>query len=117
MGRARYPVARPPTTALTPLEYLYYAGDDRFGALGVSTSPQTYLPREIGPLPKLGDVETIAEIVRRVLAKEPIDERQKRLITPGVTMGGARPKGLLQLDGEEWVLKFAEEDRPAEPPD
>lgn len=104
---------RPPRLSL--LEYLYYAGDDRFGALGVSTSAQTYLPREIGPLPKLGDVETIAEIVRRVLAKEPIEERHKRLITPGVTMGGARPKALLQLDGEEWVLKFAEEDRPAEP--
>lgn len=55
---------RPPRLSL--LEYLYYAGDDRFGALGVS-------------------------------------------------MGGARPKALFQLDGEEWVLKFAEADRPAEP--
>jgi len=104
---------RPPRLSL--LEYLYYAGDDRFGALGVSSSAQTYLPREIGPLPKVGDVETLAEIVRRVLAREPIDERHKRLIAPGVTMGGARPKALLQLDGDEWVLKFAEADRPAEP--
>ncbi len=104
---------RPPRLSL--LEYLYYAGDDRFGALGVSSSAQSYLPREIGPLPKLGDVEMIAEIVRRVLAREPIDERHKRLIAPGVTMGGARPKALLQLDGDEWVLKFAEADRPAEP--
>lgn len=104
---------RPPRLSL--LEYLYYAGDDRFGALGVSTSAKAYLPREIGPLPKLEDVEAIAEIVRRVLAREPIEERHKRLIAPGVTMGGARPKALLQLDGTEWVLKFAEEDRPFEP--
>ena len=100
---------------LSLLEFLYYAGDDRFGALGVSTSRATYLPREIGPLPKLIDVDAVHEVVRRVLAREPVDERQKRLIAPGVSMGGARPKALFQLGGEEWVIKFAEEDRPAEP--
>lgn len=104
---------RPPRLSL--LEYLYYAGDDRFGALGISLSDAVYHPREIGPLPRLADVDAVHEVVRRVLAKEPVDARQKRLIIPGVTMGGARPKALFQLDGEEWVLKFAEEDRPAEP--
>lgn len=106
-------IDRPPRLSL--LEYLYFAGDDRFGALGVSLSPEAYTPREIGPLPALVDIDAVHEVVRRVLAKEPLDERQKRLIVPGVTMGGARPKALFQLDGEEWVLKFAEEDRPAEP--
>jgi len=37
---------------LSLMEYLYYAGDDRFGALGVSTSPTTYTPRMGGPLPR-----------------------------------------------------------------
>ena len=106
-------VDRPPRLSL--LEYLYYAGDDRFGALGVSLSRDAYRPREIGPLPRLADVDAVHEVVRRVLAKEPIDARQQRLIAPGVTMGGARPKALFQLNGEEWVLKFAEEDRPTEP--
>lgn len=104
---------RPPRFSL--LEYLYYAGDDRFGALGVSLSETIYQPREIGPLPKLSDVDAVHEVVRRVFAKEPVDARQKRLIAPGVTMGGARPKALFQLDSEEWILKFAEADRPAEP--
>lgn len=104
---------RPPRLSL--LEFLFYAGDDRFGALGVSTSRSVYLPRDIGPLPKLADVDAVHDVVRRVLAKEPVDERQKRLIAPGVTMGGARPKALFLLDGEEWILKFAEEDRPSEP--
>lgn len=104
---------RPPRLSL--LEYLYYAGDDRFGALGVSLSEAVYQPREIGPLPKLADVDAVHEAVRRVLAQEPVDALQKRLIAPGVTMGGARPKALFQLDGEAWVLKFAEADRPAEP--
>ncbi|HJW24992.1 MAG TPA: HipA domain-containing protein [Rhodocyclaceae bacterium] len=104
---------RPPRLSL--LEYLYYAGDDRFGALGVSLSAETYVPREIGPLPRLPEIEAVHEVVRRVLAQEPVDARQKRLIAPGVTMGGARPKALFQLDGEEWVIKFAEADRSAEP--
>lgn len=104
---------RPPR--LSVLEFLYYAGDDRFGALGVSTSQTAYQPREIGPLPKLVDVDAVHDVVRRVLANELVEDRQKRLVVPGVTMGGARPKALFQLGGEEWVLKFAEDDRPAEP--
>ncbi len=100
---------------LSLLDYLYYAGDDRFGALGVSLSGESYVPREIGPLPRLADVDAVHEVVRRIVAAEAIDARQKRLIAPGVTLGGARPKALLQLDGEEWVLKFAEADRPLEP--
>ena len=103
---------RPPRLSL--LEYLYYAGDDRFGALGVSTAADRYLPREIGPLPRLDDVDAVHDVVHRVLANEPVEEAQRRLIAPGVTMGGARPKALLQLDGDEWVLKFAEAERPEE---
>src|SRR5262245_36207866 len=57
---------------LSLLEYLYFAGDDRFGALGVSTSSEAYLPRRTGPLPKLADTEAIQELVRKVLANESI---------------------------------------------
>lgn len=100
---------------LSILEFLYYAGDDRFGALGVSTSSEAYLPRIVGPLPQLPDVDAVHAVVRKVLAGEQVEERFKRLIAPGVTMGGARPKALFQLDGAEWVLKFAEEDMSSEP--
>ncbi len=93
---------------LSLLEYLYFAGDDRFGALGVSTSEEQYAPRRFGPLPVLADTETIAELVRQVLANEPIAPELKRLISPGVTLGGARPKALLDIDGEQWVVKFAD---------
>lgn len=30
------------------MEYLYFAGDERFGALGVSVSKDQYLPRRLG---------------------------------------------------------------------
>ena len=99
---------KPPRLSL--LEYLYFAGDDRFGALGVSTSEQDYLPRRLGPLPTLSDTEAIAELVRHVLANEPVAPELKRLISPGVTLGGARPKALLEIAGQQWVVKFADGD-------
>jgi serine/threonine-protein kinase HipA len=101
-------IDKPPRLSL--LEYLYFAGDDRFGALGVSTSDREYLPRRLGPLPTLSDTEAIAELVRKVLDGEPVASALKRLVAPGVTLGGARPKALLEIDGEQWVVKFADGD-------
>jgi len=72
---------------LSLLEYLYFAGDDRFGALGVSTARKSYQPRGSGPLPSLADVETMQRLVEMVLAGEPIPEPERRLISPGATMG------------------------------
>ena len=93
---------------LSLMEYLYFAGDERFGALGVSTSASHYLPRRLGPLPQLADVAQIAALVQQVAAGEPVPDHQRRLIAPGVTMGGARPKALLNIGGAQWVLKFSE---------
>jgi serine/threonine-protein kinase HipA len=101
-------IDKPPRLSL--LEYLYFAGDDRFGALGVSTSSEQYLPRRLGPLPSLKDAGEIHELIRKVLANEAIPEAQKRLVAPGVSMGGARPKALVGLGGEQWVLKFSDGD-------
>jgi serine/threonine-protein kinase HipA len=99
---------RPPRLSL--LEYLFFAGDERFGALGVSASADHYEPRRTGPLPQLADTAAIHELVRKVLANEPIAADQRRLIAPGVTLGGARPKALLDIAGEPWVVKFADGD-------
>jgi serine/threonine-protein kinase HipA len=99
---------KPPRLSL--LEYLYFAGDERFGALGVSTASDSYQPRKTGPLPRLSDTAAIHELVRKLLANEPISAEQRRLIAPGVTLGGARPKALLDIDGEPWVVKFADGD-------
>jgi serine/threonine-protein kinase HipA len=95
---------------LSLLEYLYFAGDDRFGALGVSTSAEEYLPRRLGPLPTLEDADQIHELIRKVQDNEPVAAEHRRLISPGVTMGGARPKALIDIAGEQWVIKFADGD-------
>ena len=101
-------IDKPPRLSL--MEYLYFAGPDRFGALGVSSSRERYTPRTGGPLPTLADADAIHDLVRKVLANEPVPAAQKRLLAPGVTMGGARPKALLDLDGEQWIVKFSADD-------
>lgn len=97
---------KPPRRAL--LDMLWLCGDERFGALGVSVSADTYIPRRLGPLPTLPDVRAMEELVQQIIAGEPIAEQHRRLITPGVTMGGARPKALLVARDCQWVLKFSE---------
>ncbi|MCY7389051.1 MAG: HipA domain-containing protein [Burkholderiales bacterium] len=106
---------RPPRLSI--LEMLYFAGDERFGALGVSTSEERYAPCARGALPTLADVDAVHELVRKLLADEMIgiDEVSRRLIAPGATMGGTRPKALIEIDGEPWVLKFAEAEMSSEP--
>jgi serine/threonine-protein kinase HipA len=106
-------IDKPPRLSL--LEYLYFAGDDRFGALGVSTSPDQYVPRRLGPLPTLQEADRVHELIRMVQENEPIPADLKRLVSPGATMGGARPKALLNMDGEQWVIKFSDGE-PADTP-
>jgi serine/threonine-protein kinase HipA len=106
-------IDKPPRLSL--LEYLYFAGDDRFGALGVSSSPHEYLPRRLGPLPTLKDADELHELIRKVQNNEPVPPEQRRLISPGATMGGARPKALIDIAGEQWVIKFSDGD-PADTP-
>ncbi len=88
------------------MEYLFYAGDDRFGALGVSTSAQAYSPRSGGPLPRFGQVQHLSEVIAKIEAAEPISEVDARLVRAGGSLGGAKPKALIEVNGEQWVVKF-----------
>lgn len=107
-------VDKPPRLSL--LEYLFFAGDERFGALGVSLSADAYLPQKTGSLPALRNVAEIHELVRKVLDNEPVPENKRRLIAPGTTLGGARPKALIEMEGAVWVVKFAETGEPVDTP-
>ena len=93
---------------LSILEFLLFAGDDRYGALGVSEGADHYQPWATAPVPALSTLTDMAEAVRRILANEPVPELQRRLLRPGVSLGGARPKSLVTIDGEPWLVKFSE---------
>ncbi len=93
------------------MEYLYYAGDDRFGALGVSTSASIYSPRAAGPLPRLENVQRLSEVVARIEASEPVTKLEASILAGGGSpLGGAKPKALVDIDGEQWIIKFFNDD-------
>lgn len=92
---------------LSLMEYLYHAGDDRFGALGISTSPSAYSPKAGGPLPRLEQAQQLSEVVAKIEASEPISALEKKIIAGGGSpLGGAKPKALIDINGEQWVIKF-----------
>lgn len=93
---------------LSLLEYLFFAGDDRFGALGVSLQTDAYAPAATAALPTFDGLADMHQAVRRVMAGEAVSEQQRRLLQPGVSMGGARPKSLMQIEGASWVVKFSD---------
>ena len=93
---------------LSLLEYLYFAGGERFGALGVSLSGESYQPRPSSPIPSFDGLQEMEEVVARVLAGDTVPEGQRRLLRPGASFGGARPKSLLEMDGQQWLVKFSD---------
>ena len=93
---------------LSLLEYLYFAGDDRFGGLGVSLHAETYVPAPTAAMPTFDGLADMHQAVQRVMAGDAVSEQQRRLLQPGVSMGGTRPKSLMQIDGASWVVKFSE---------
>jgi serine/threonine-protein kinase HipA len=88
------------------MEYLYYAGDERFGALGVSTSETAYVPRAKSSLPRLEQAQSLSEIVHKVNARAPVSSFERQMLNAGGSFGGAKPKALIDIGGVQWVIKF-----------
>ncbi|CAN5697736.1 hypothetical protein BH11PSE13_BH11PSE13_36350 [soil metagenome] len=59
-------------------------------------------------MPALGDLDAMDEVIRKVIANEPVPEIEQRLLRPGVSLGGARPKSVVEIDGHPWLVKFGE---------
>jgi len=91
---------------LSLMEYLYFAGDERFGALGVSTSSSTYTPCPRSPLPQLGQVQQLSEVVAKIEASDSLTDLEAQLVRAGGSLGGAKPKALIEISGEQWLIKF-----------
>lgn len=97
-------VSRP--SRMSPLDKLWYAGDRRFGALGVSSSFDEYRLVEEQPLMSVNSLPEAEALIARVVERDPLTERERQLIASAGSMGGAHPKMLIEADGEEWIAKF-----------
>ncbi len=99
---------------LAPIDYLYMAGDERFGALGFSADDARYVPCESAPALPLESLAEIDTLIRRIRAGEKVDARQRRLIRPSKSLGGARAKTQVVIGGTLWIAKFPQADDPVD---
>lgn len=90
----------------TSLDFLYLAGDRRFGSLGFSINPGQYEPHDSGSLPDLASIESLRDLIYRIEHNEPLTEQEKLLASSTRTMGGAHPKALVRVNGLECIAKF-----------
>jgi serine/threonine-protein kinase HipA len=94
------------SSAPSVLDYLYLAGHERFGALGVSTSVDAYKPRHVAPLRGLEEAKALSEIAEKIREHEPLTTYEREAFAAGGSLGGAKPKTVVEIDGHQWVLKF-----------
>jgi serine/threonine-protein kinase HipA len=97
---------------LGELDYLLESPDDRAGALGFGEKVEPPAPRrEFNRTLDLERLQETAEaLVRDDLPSDPNAPQVQDLLLLGTSMGGARPKAVLQDHGELWIAKFARPD-------
>ena len=92
-----------PNSEFNELTYLLESGSDRIGALDFQRSSDIYVPREAGH-PTLDDMATAAE---RIEAGEPLDPVLEAALLGGTSVGGVRPKALLNDHDRRLIAKFS----------
>jgi serine/threonine-protein kinase HipA len=88
---------------LTRLTYLAEAGSDRIGALDFQPSRSEYVPRRSED----ASLHDLLELTARVEAGEPVPAELEQALRAGSSVGGARPKALLNDGGRRLIAKFS----------
>jgi serine/threonine-protein kinase HipA len=88
---------------LDELDLLVQTQGDRIGGLAFSASPTDYHVAE-PPDVTLNDMETAA---RGVQEGTPLPPHLIDALFHGTSIGGARPKAAVHVDGSEWIAKFS----------
>lgn len=88
---------------LDELTYLLESGSDRIGALDFQRSPSEYEPR-LARQPSLEDLQTAAEKVEQGV---PLSPELDQALLHGTSLGGARPKVLIDDGDRKYIAKFS----------
>ncbi|MDQ3157046.1 MAG: HipA domain-containing protein [Actinomycetota bacterium] len=95
-------LARNPDTDLDELTYLLHSGSNRIGALDFQSSPVDYVPR--------GEAATLTQLMQAADLIEqgrPIPADLAAAAGHGTSIGGARPKAILEDAGRHLIAKFS----------
>lgn len=99
--------------ALSELDYLLHSPDDRAGALSFGLWPKPPAPRrQFNKTIDLGKLQTIADAIvnDEELPAIPEVPLAQELLLVGTSMGGARPKAVVEDDEALWIAKFNRKD-------
>jgi serine/threonine-protein kinase HipA len=91
------------TAELNELTYLLESGSDRVGAIDFQCSPTTYTPR----VANNASMEELIESVDRVEKGIPLTPELDQALFHGSSIGGARPKALIQDHSKKYIAKFS----------
>ena len=91
------------TSQLDELTYLLESGSDRIGALDFQLSPTIYEPRDSRNVP----LQELLEVADRVEKGLPISPQLDAALNHGTSVGGARPKALIEEQGRKYIAKFS----------
>jgi serine/threonine-protein kinase HipA len=89
--------------ALGELSYLIESGSDRIGALDFQLSPTEYEPR----LSSDASLEELIDATERVEKGIPLTPELAQALQHGSSIGGARPKALIESDTRKFIAKFS----------
>ncbi len=96
------------TELLGELTYLLESGSDRIGALDFQRSPREYVPRLATPdSEKSVPLEELLQSAARVEQGIPLTPELDQALFHGSSVGGARPKALIEDRGAKYVAKFS----------
>ena len=101
---------------LGELDYLLHSPDDRAGALGFGTNRDPPAPSRT--YNRTVDLERVQTLADQLIAQDTGDANQadlnqvEDLLLLGTSMGGARPKAVVEDAGHSWVAKLNRQDDP-----
>ncbi len=90
------------TADLDQITYFLESGSNRIGGLDFQASPEVYVPR--GASATLDELHAAADTLDQ--GRELTDELGAALLR-GTSIGGARPKALIDVDGRSHIAKFS----------
>src|SRR5690606_26456502 len=88
---------------ISELTYLLQSGSDRIGALDFQASATEYLPR----LAAQASLDELLEAAERVEKGLPLSAALDQALNHGTSIGGARPKALIDDDDRKFIAKFS----------
>ncbi len=85
------------------LTFLLNSGSDRAGALDFQASPENYVARE----PANATLDQLLDAAAHIERGEPIPQDLESALFHGSSIGGARPKALIEDDTTKFIAKFS----------